>query len=147
MSGPKTTSGRQWMLERIARVRAERAERSLQEEDLKRGLEELREGAQQEVEEAQRPGSSRRSKRPTLDAEFFRKDAPGTVRYVERPDGTRMRMHARGDGSMVALEPGTPEFHARYTQPPEPIIEQLTPDGPEGYRWRKLDQEGNPLED
>jgi len=40
----------------------------------------------------------------------------------------------------------SPEFHKRYTQPPEPIIERIVPHGPEGYRIQRLDQEGNPLE-
>lgn len=88
-----------------------------------------------------------RIERPKLDAAFFRIDPPGKTRYIERPDGSRMRVTARGDGSTVILEPGTPEFHAKYTQPPEPIIEQLTPDGPEGYRWRRMDGvTGEPLE-
>lgn len=30
--------------------------------------------------------------------------------------------------------PGTPEFAARYIQPPEPIIEQIEAVGPEGFR-------------
>lgn len=86
--------------------------------------------------------------RPKLNSEFVRTDKRGKQRYMTRPDGSRMRMVARGDGSMVALEPGTAEFHARYTQPPEPIIEQFTPMGAEGYRFRKMDGvTGEPLED
>lgn len=88
-----------------------------------------------------------RIERPKLDPTAFRIDRRGKTRYMERPDGSRMRVTARGDGSTVVLEPGTPEFHARYTQPPEPIIEQFRPKGAEGYEFVKLDQEGNPLED
>lgn len=87
--------------------------------------------------------------RPTVSPEFLRrKDKRGQIRYVERPDGTRMRMTARGDGSMVSLEPGTPEFTKRYIPPGEKVIEQFQGVGPEGYRFRKLDGvTGEPLED
>jgi hypothetical protein len=43
-------------------------------------------------------------------------------------------------------KPGTPEFVARYCQPPEPI-ERIQPraDGAEGWEYVKCDVDGNPL--
>jgi hypothetical protein len=41
-------------------------------------------------------------------------------------------------------KPGTPEFVARYCQPPEPI-ERIVPNGAEGFGVVKCDVDGNPI--